>query len=143
MIPATFAFLGGAIGARLAAWPRKIKHLRGTNLRVFTAGRGARLWAKWTGRVTLADVPLSREDETMHVAAIDATGSGKSTALQVLMADAIRRGDRHVAADPDGAAMARFLKNGDIVLNPFDPRCARWDLLSEIERPSEIGRAHV
>src|SRR3546814_6540794 len=94
MIPATFAFLGGAIGARLAAWPRKIKHLRGTKLRVFTAGRGARLWAKWTGRVTLADVPLSREDETMHVAAIDATGSGKSTALQVLMAD---RSEEHTS----------------------------------------------
>src|SRR3546814_21144295 len=135
MIPATFAFLGGAIGARLAAWPRKIKHLRGTKLRVFTAGRGARLWAKWTGRVTLADVPLSREDETMHVAVIDATGSGKSTALQVLMADAIRRGDRHVAADPDGAAMARFLKNGHIVLNPFYPLSPRWEFLPPAQLP--------
>lgn len=139
MMPATFGFLGGAIAARLAAWPRKIKHLRGTRLRSFSGGRGARLWARLTGRVTLAGVPLSRQDETMHVAAIGATGSGKSTALRALMADAIRRGDRHVVADPDGAAMARFHADGDIILNPFDTCCARWDLLGEIERPSDYA----
>lgn len=139
MMPATFGFLGGAIAARLAAWPRKIKHLRGTRLRPFTGGRGARLWARWTGGVTLAGVPLSRQDETMHVAAIGATGSGKSTALRALMADALRRGDRHVVADPDGAAMAKFQAEGDVILNPFDARCARWDLLSEIERPSDYA----
>src|SRR3546814_14264907 len=92
MLRATFGFLGGAIAARLAAWPRKIKHLRGTRLRPFTGARGGRLWARLTGGVTLAGVPLSRQDETMHVAAIGATGSGKSTALRGLMADAIRRG---------------------------------------------------
>jgi type IV secretory pathway TraG/TraD family ATPase VirD4 len=138
-MPATFGFLGGAIAARLAAWPRKIKHLRGTRLRAFTGGRGGRLWARITGGVTLAGVPLSREDETMHVAAIGATGSGKSTALRALMADALRRGDRQVVADPEGTAMSAFLADGDIVLNPFDARCARWDLLGEIERQSDYA----
>jgi len=139
MMPATFAFLGGAIAARLAAWPRKIKHLRGTRVRMFTGGRGARLRARVAGGVTLAGIPLSREDETMHVAAIGATGSGKSTALRGLMADAIRRGERHVVADPDGASMSAFFSPGDILLNPFDQRCARWDLLGEIERPSDYA----
>jgi len=139
MMPATFAFLGGAIAARLAAWPRKIKHLRGTKVRTFTGGRGGRLLARLTGGVTLAGVPLSREDETMHVAAIGATGSGKSTALRGLMAEAVRRGDRQVVADPDGASMSAFFAPGDIILNPFDQRCARWDLLGEIERPSDYA----
>src|SRR3546814_6276043 len=90
VMPATFGFLGGAIAARLAAWPRKIKHLRGTRLRPFTGARGGRLWARLTGGVTLAGVPLSRQDETMHVAAIGATGSGKrseehTSELQSLM----------------------------------------------------------
>lgn len=139
MMPATFGFLGGAIAARLAAWPRKVRYLRGTKLRSFTGRRGARLRARWMGRVTLAGEPLSREDETMHVAAIGATGSGKSTALRGLMADALRRGDRHVAADPEGASMAAFLAEGDVILNPFDPRCVRWDILSEIETPSDYA----
>lgn len=139
MMPATFAFLMGAIAARLAAWQRKSKHLRGTRLRLFTGGRGGRLRARLAGAVAFAGVPLSREDETMHVAAIGATGSGKSTALRALMANAIRRGDRQIVADPDGASMSAFLTPGDIILNPFDQRCARWDLLTEIERPSDYA----
>ena len=139
LMPATFAFLGGAAGARLAAMPRKIKHLRGTRMRPFSGLSSGRLRARLTNSVTLAGVPLSLEDETMHVAAIGATGSGKSTALRALMADAIRRGDRHVVADPDGASMSVFFADGDVILNPFDRRCARWDLLSEIELPSDYA----
>lgn len=139
MMPAAFGFLGGTIAARLAAGPRKVSHLRGTRLGVFTGQRGGRLKARLMGGVTLAGVPLSREDETMHVAAIGATGSGKSTALRALMADAIRRGDRQVVADPDGAAMSAFFEAGDVILNPFDRRCARWDLLAEIERPGDYA----
>ncbi|QBE92483.1 type IV secretion system protein VirD4 [Sphingomonas paucimobilis] len=139
MMPATFAFLMGAIAARLAAFPRKFRHLRGTRLRVFTGARGGRLRSRLTGGVTLAGVPLSREDETMHVAAIGVTGSGKSTALRALMADAVRRGDRQVVADPEGAAMSTFFQPGDVILNPFDARCARWDLLAEIEHPSDFA----
>ena len=138
-MPATFAFLGGAIGARLGAWPRKVTHLRGTKLRTFTGGRGSRLRSRLAGGVALAGLPLSAEDETMHVAVIGATGSGKSTALRALMADATRRGDRHVVADPEGGAMSAFFREGDIILNPFDRRCARWDLLSEIEHPSDYA----
>lgn len=139
LMPAIFAFLGGAIGARLAAWPRKSRHLRGTRVHQYNGGRRGRLWARLAGRVTLAGVPLRREDETMHVAAIGATGSGKSTALRGLMRDALRRGDRHVVADPDGASMQAFYAAGDIILNPFDQRCARWDLLGEVERPSDYA----
>ena len=139
MMPATFAFLGGVVAARLAAPSRKVTLLRGTRLRAFTGGRGGRLRARLTGGVALAGLPLSREDETMHVAVIGATGSGKSTALRALMADALRRGDRQVVADPEGAAMSAFFAAGDIILNPFDRRCARWDLLAEIERPSDYA----
>lgn len=137
MMPAAFGFFGGAIAARLAASPPKVIHLRGTRVGMFTGGRGGRLKARLARGVTLAGVPLSREDETMHVAVIGATGSGKSTALRALMADAIRRGDRQVVADPDGAAMSAFFEPGDVILNPFDRRCARWDLLGEIERPGD------
>lgn len=139
MMPATFGFLGGVVAARIAAWPRKLTHLRGTKVRVFNGGRGGRLRARLTGGVALGGVPLSREDETMHVAVIGATGSGKSTALRALMADARRRGDRQVVADPEGASMTAFFEGGDVILNPFDRRCAKWDLLSEIERPSDYA----
>jgi hypothetical protein len=139
MMPATFGFLGGAIGARVGGFGPTSRHLRGTKL---TAGWPARLgkpWARYWGRVALAGIPLARADETMHIAAIGATGSGKSTALRGLMRDALARGDRQVVTDPESAALNVFGAAGDIILNPFDARCARWDLLAEIERPSDFA----
>ena len=138
-MPSTFAFLGGAIGARFGSFRGKERHLRGTRLRPLWSGAIGRRWARLRGGVALAGVPLARADETMHVAAIGATGSGKSSALRALMADALHRGDRQLVADPEGGAMAAFASPGDIVLNPFDARCARWDLLAEIERPADFA----
>jgi len=139
MLPALFAYLGGAVAARLGAWPRRFTHLRGTKMRGPISGLRGKLITNARGRVALAGVPLTIEDETMHVAAIGATGSGKSTALRALIADARRRGDRQVVADPDGSALSVFYQPGDIILNPFDARCARWDLLSEIEHTSDFA----
>lgn len=139
MMPATFALLGGAIGARLGAMSRAPRHLRGTKLTSGWPALFGRKWARYRGRVALAGVPLASTDETMHVATIGATGSGKSTALRGLMRDALARGDRQVVADPDGASLDAFFAAGDIILNPFDARCARWDLLAEIERPSDFA----
>jgi hypothetical protein len=139
MMPATFALIGGAAAARMAARRPKVRHIRGTEVRKYRFGRIKRSLAIHTGKVTLAGVPLAHEDETRHIAAIGMTGSGKSTALRALMADAIRRGDRHVVADPEGSAMEKFFRAEDTILNPFDPRCAKWDLLSEIEGPSDYA----
>ncbi len=138
-MPAIFAFLGGAIGARLGAMAGASRHLRGTKLKAAMPTWLGRAWAPHGGRVALAGVPLARADETMHVATIGATGSGKSTALRGLMRDALSRGDRQVVADPEGASLRAFHAEGDIILNPFDARCARWDLLAEIERPSDFA----
>src|SRR6185312_8539095 len=61
-------------------------------------------------------------------------GTGKSTAIRELLTRAIERGDRAVIADPDGSYARHFYDpaRGDIILNPFDPRAARWDLFAEI-----------
>jgi len=139
MMPAVFAFLGGAIGARLGAMSGAQRHLRGTKLSSTWPATLGKRWARYRGRVALAGVPLARADETMHVATIGATGSGKSTALRGLMCDALARGDRQVVADPESASLNAFGAAGDIILNPFDARCARWDLLAEIERPSDFA----
>ena len=139
MLPAVFGYLGGAVAARLGAWPRKVIHLRGTRMRGTANRLRSRLVTGLTDRVALAGVPLTPEDETMHVAAIGSTGSGKSTALRAIIAAASRRGDRQVVADPDGSALRVFYKPDDTILNPFDARCARWDLLSEIEQVGDYA----
>src|SRR3546814_12782400 len=100
VMPATFGFLGGAIAARLAAWPRKIKHLRGTTLRPFTGARGGRLWARLTGGVTTAGVPLTRQDAPMPVPPLRSSRPGQTTALRSHMVHASTGGERQGSAPP-------------------------------------------
>jgi type IV secretory pathway TraG/TraD family ATPase VirD4 len=117
-------------------------------LRRETAVRGAklagrnplrRLW--WSCKpksgesLTLAGRPITCLDETKHFKLVGTTGTGKSTAIRELLAAALQRGDRAVIADPDGGYCSRFFDawRGDRVLNPFEPRSARWEPLAELE----------
>src|SRR5579863_2480647 len=86
------------------------------------------------GRLTLAGVPISPADELKHFKFIGTTGTGKSTAIGELLASALRRGDRAIVSDPDGAYAARFASRyrGDVILNPFETGSVRWDLYAEL-----------
>ena len=87
--------------------------------------------------IRFVDVPLTVADETKHFKLLGTTGTGKSTAIRALLAQAIARGDRAVVADPDGGYLARFFDpaRGDLILNPFDPRSVKWDPFQEIRAP--------
>jgi len=87
-------------------------------------------------------------DETKHFKLIGTTGSGKSTAIREVLRTALARGDRALIADPDGGYLQRFYDpdRGDVILNPFDPRSARWDLFSELRDPydaDQLARALI
>jgi type IV secretory pathway TraG/TraD family ATPase VirD4 len=92
--------------------------------------------------VSLAGFPMVPEDETKHFKLIGTTGTGKSTAIRELLRGALARGDRAVVADADGAYMRAFYDaaRGDLVLNPFDPRSAKWDLFGEIDNPYDVDQ---
>ncbi len=85
-------------------------------------------------RLALAGVAVVPEDEVKHFKLIGATGTGKSTAMRELLHGALARGDRAVIADPDGGYLSRFYDpdRGDVILNPFDARSAKWDLFAEL-----------
>jgi len=104
---------------------------------------------RWTGRergasmgLTLAGIPVPVADETKHFKLIGTTGAGKSTAITELLSGALRRGDRAVIADPDGGYMRRFFdaRRGDVVLSPFEPGGAKWDLFGEIQEEYDIDQ---
>ena len=92
--------------------------------------------------ITLAGHPIPLADETKHFKIIGTTGTGKSTAIREILTGALRRGDRAVIADPDGESIERFYNpaRGDVILNPFDPRSARWDLFAEIILPQDADQ---
>ena len=90
--------------------------------------------------ITLAGVPVPSEDESKHFKLIGTTGTGKSTAIREMLAAALARGDRAVIADPDGGYLRHFYdaNRGDMILNPFDPRSAKWDLFGEISNDYDV-----
>jgi type IV secretory pathway TraG/TraD family ATPase VirD4 len=90
--------------------------------------------------VTLAGVSIQPREEARHFKLIGTTGTGKSTAIAALLAQALARGDRAVITDPDGGYAARFhvRRRGDVVLNPFDARSVRWDPFAEVRSPWDV-----
>jgi hypothetical protein len=90
--------------------------------------------------ITLAGVPVAAEDESKHFKLIGTTGTGKSTAIREMLTAALARGDRAVIADPDGGYLRHFYDatRGDMILNPFDPRSAKWDLFREISNDYDV-----
>jgi type IV secretory pathway TraG/TraD family ATPase VirD4 len=90
--------------------------------------------------ITLAGMPVPATDETKHFKLIGTTGTGKTTAIQEILAGALARGDRAVIADPDGGYLQRFYRadRGDVVLNPFEANSVKWDLFSEIKSGYDV-----
>jgi Type IV secretion-system coupling protein DNA-binding domain len=90
--------------------------------------------------ITLAGFVVPAIDETKHFKLIGTTGTGKTTAVQEIMINALARGDRAVIADPDGGYLRRFYNKdrGDIILNPFDDRSVKWDLFAEIRNAYDV-----
>ena len=124
-----------ALGVRRRRWPAD-RYKRGA--RVLT-GRRARRAVRRRARgavsgVALAGVPIAAAEECRHFKLIGTTGTGKSTAIAALLQGALERGDRAVVADADGGYAARFYapRRGDVILNPFDARSAKWDPFAEV-----------
>ncbi len=109
-------------------------HERGT---LIEEGRRTRVKR---GEVSIAGIAIPTLDETKHFKLIGTTGTGKSTAIRELLQGALARGDRMIIADPDAGYLNRFYDAtaGDAILNPFDPRSARWDLFAEIDQPYDV-----
>jgi type IV secretory pathway TraG/TraD family ATPase VirD4 len=126
---AIFSVLAGKLFAKL---PENNGHKRGTILR--ESSRNPVRGILKPNALTLAGLPVPEEDETKHFKMIGTTGTGKSTAIRELLSRALKRGDRAVIADPDGSYMNYFYDadRGDVILNPFEPGAARWDLFGEM-----------
>ena len=133
-------FSGWIVGRGYGSITPRQDHKRGALLEP----GGRRLFAKrrTADCLTLAGQPLEPLDETKHFKMVGTTGTGKSTAICELLAGALQRGDRAIIADPDGSYLNAFYdpEKGDQILNPFDPRAARWDLFAEMQTPYDADQ---
>src|SRR3546814_12370159 len=76
------------------------------------------------------------------MAMIGTTGSGKTTALRQLLDGIEARGDASLVYDTSGEFIAHYYRpeRGDVILNPFDDRCAFWTPFAEIAHPAASAR---
>lgn len=90
-------------------------------------------WA-WGG------VPIPMAVETRSIAIVGSPGTGKSQAITIAL-DALRDGGARssIIADPSGVYTARYYcaDSGDVIINPFDVRSAKWSPLAEIRHISD------
>jgi len=85
----------------------------------------------------IANVPLPFMAEHQHVMMLGGPGSGKSQAIDALLKQARKAGDKVLAFDPGGIFLSHHFNEGDKILNPFDSRSVAWSPLNEINSPSD------
>ncbi|HEX7875401.1 MAG TPA: type IV secretion system DNA-binding domain-containing protein [Sphingobium sp.] len=92
--------------------------------------------------LAIGTVPIPARLETRHMAMIGTTGSGKTTALRQLLDGIEARGEAALVYDTSGEFIAHYYRpeRGDVILNPFDARCAFWSPFAEIAHPADAAR---
>ena len=77
-------------------------------------------------------LPLPQGTENQHLAFIGATRMGKTTGLIHLLNQVRSQAHRAVILDSTGELTHRYFRpQQDILINPFDPRSAAWDIWGE------------
>jgi type IV secretory pathway TraG/TraD family ATPase VirD4 len=151
ILPLVLYMFGGFLGGLY--WAKRGQPLASIERRgamVFDGGRAQAATSKLRNKarrlppaqmpLTVAGVAVPFEDEFKHFKFIGTTGTGKSTVMRELLHAALYRGDRAVIADPDGGYLSRFYdpKRGDVILNPFDARSAKWNLFAELRNAYDV-----
>lgn len=92
--------------------------------------------------LAIGTVPIPNRLETRHMAMIGTTGSGKTTALRQMLDGIEARGEAALVYDTSGEFVAHYCRpeRGDVILNPFDARCAYWSPFAEIAHPADADR---
>lgn len=92
--------------------------------------------------LAIATVPVPSRLETRHMAMVGTTGSGKTTVLRQMLDGIEARGEAALVYDTSGEFVAQYYdpQRGDIILNPFDARCAIWTPFAEIAHPADADR---
>lgn len=85
----------------------------------------------------IANVPLPFMSEHQHIMMLGGPGSGKSQAIDALLKQARKAGDKVLCFDPGGIFLSHHFNSGDKILNPFDSRSVAWSPLNEINSPAD------
>lgn len=84
-------------------------------------------------------VPILKRSEVQHFLIHGTIGTGKSQLMMKFLEQIRRRGDRVIIYDKGCTFTSHFFdEHRDVILNPFDTRCANWDMWGEAPRDSDF-----
>lgn len=87
----------------------------------------------------IAGMPYPTMSETEHTLIIGSTGTGKTVLISDLVEQIRARGEKAIIYDKKGDYIRWFYDAGkDFILNPFDERGSKWNLLGEIEHVGHL-----
>ena len=94
---------------------------------------------KMQSDITIDGFPLIKDREVQHVLVHGTVGTGKSQLIMKILDTLRQRGDRVIVYDKGCALMPYYFDSArDALLNPFDTRCARWDLWCEAPHDADL-----
>lgn len=79
--------------------------------------------------LTIGDMPLVKDMETMNLLVSGSIGSGKTNLMHNLLPQVESRGEAAIIIDNTGGMIAKYYdpSRGDIIFNPLDNRSHYWD----------------
>lgn len=113
--------------------PGPMRHLRGRYLARAKEVSAAAKKLYGAGLIMLGGVRWPEWQENEGLLLPGATGSGKTTVILSILDAAALRGDKAIILAQNGALMAHYMPNNNVLLlNPFDARTRNWSLLAEM-----------
>lgn len=89
--------------------------------------------------IRIDQFPLIRDSEVQHLLVHGTVGTGKSQLIMKIMDCLRKRGDRVIVYDKGCSFIPHYYQDeSDVILNPFDKRCANWDMWLEAPRDSDF-----
>ena len=109
------------------------KFIRGISLAEASEVKALILERKTASDLQIDGMPLIKGSEVQHTLMHGTTGAGKSQLIFKKLRHIRKRGERAFIYDKGCTLLEEFYQEGDIILNPFDIRCASWDLWDEAQ----------
>ncbi|MGL6029754.1 MAG: type IV conjugative transfer system coupling protein TraD [Legionella sp.] len=95
--------------------------------------------AQMASDLVIDGVPIIKQSEVQHFLIHGTIGTGKSQLMMKFLEQIRRRGDRVIIYDKGCSFTSHFFdEHRDVILNPFDSRCANWDMWGEAPRDSDF-----
>lgn len=83
--------------------------------------------------ISIGQVAIPKRFESTNFLLAGAPGTGKSQTFHQILGPVRAVGERAIVADVGGEFVARYHREGDVILNPFDARSVSWSPLAEMQ----------